>query len=70
MVRGETDAVDDVTRPEMASETRDMVRLLEAALDAGDFGLSAGLKYPPEHHESEEEIIELCRSTRRALRHP
>ena len=54
-------AVDDVARPAMASETRDMARLLEAALDAGAFGLSTGLEYPPEHHASEEEIIELCR---------
>ena len=52
-------AVDDVARPAMASETRDMARLLEAALDAGAFGLSTGLEYPPEHHASEEEIIEL-----------
>ena len=54
-------AVDDVARRAMASETRDMARLLEAALDAGAFGLSTGLEYLPEHHASEEEIIELCR---------
>ena len=54
-------AVADVSRPATSPEIREMAKLLEAGLDAGAFGLSTGLEYPPEHHASEDEIIELCR---------
>ena len=54
-------AVSDVGRPATPDETNHMARLLEAGLDAGAFGFSTGLEYPPERQASEAEIIELCR---------
>ena len=53
-------AVADVSRPATNPEIREMTKLLEEGLDAGAFGLSTGLEYPPEHHASEAEIVALC----------
>ena len=47
-------------------QLRKMAALLEEGLEAGAFGFSTGLEYPPERNCSEEEIIELCKVVARA----
>lgn len=44
-----------------AVELRQMQRLLEEALEAGAWGLSSGLEYPPSAFAGEEELVALCR---------
>jgi N-acyl-D-amino-acid deacylase len=44
-----------------AAELAEMEGLLEAALDAGGFGLSTGLVYPPGCFAATDEIVALCR---------
>lgn len=48
-------------RPPTAEEQKQMGGLLEEALEAGAFGLSTGLIYPPGLFSKTEEIIELAR---------
>lgn len=40
-------------------ELAEMGRLLEACLDAGGFGLSSGLEYPPQYNADQRELAEL-----------
>lgn len=47
-------------RPD-ANELAGMRRDLEAALEAGAWGLSSGLEYPPSSFADEEELTDLCR---------
>jgi N-acyl-D-amino-acid deacylase len=49
-------------RPAGASELTRMSRLLHEALDAGAFGFSTGLVYPPSAYATTEELIALSRS--------
>ena len=53
--------VSDLERAATPDEVRQMGRLLEEGLEAGAFGYSTGLEYPPERQCSEEEIVDLCR---------
>ena len=48
-------------RPLSEDERRTMHRLLDEALDAGAFGLSSGLIYPPGVFSSTDELIDLAR---------
>jgi N-acyl-D-aspartate/D-glutamate deacylase len=52
-------------RPPTAEELAAMTRALEAALDAGAFGLSTGLIYAPGVHAAAAEIVELVRTAAR-----
>ncbi|MDE2127858.1 MAG: D-aminoacylase [Armatimonadetes bacterium] len=47
-------------RPADATEMREMRLLLAEALEAGAWGLSSGLEYPPSSHAGEAELVELC----------
>jgi N-acyl-D-amino-acid deacylase len=49
-------------RPPTSDELRAMERLLAEALDAGAFGYSTGLVYPPSVYATTEELITLARS--------
>ncbi|MES2185596.1 MAG: D-aminoacylase [Pseudomonadota bacterium] len=49
--------MDDLQRVATAEECRRMQRLLAAALDAGAFGMSTGLFYPPAQHATAEEVM-------------
>ena len=55
-----------VERPSTPDELRQIVKLLQQALEEGAFGFSTGLDYGPERDCPEEEIVELCRVTARA----
>ncbi|WP_144795850.1 family 20 glycosylhydrolase [Microbacterium paludicola] len=48
-------------RPATAAELEEMCALLDAALDAGAFGMSSGLTYTPGMYASTEELEALCR---------
>ena len=48
-------------RPAAPDERRSMRKLLAEALDAGAFGMSSGLIYPPGCYASVEELADLCR---------
>lgn len=48
-------------RPPTADELAEMCRLVEEAMDAGAFGLSSGLVYPPGCYAQVEELVELSR---------
>jgi N-acyl-D-aspartate/D-glutamate deacylase len=52
-------------RPPRPEEQKAMERLLAEALDAGAFGFSTGLVYPPSVYASTEELIALARSMAR-----
>ena len=58
-VRGVVVGADD--RPATATELRQMVALVEAALTDGALGASSGLEYTPGAFASREELIALCR---------
>ncbi len=47
-------------RPASDSESGEMRRELEAALQAGVWGFSSGLEYPPSAYADEDELAELC----------
>ena len=47
-------------RPASADDMAQMRRELEAALQAGVWGFSSGLEYPPSAYADEEELTELC----------
>lgn len=47
-------------RPAAADERKQMVRLLDEALEAGAWGYSTGLEYAQERGASENELAELC----------
>jgi N-acyl-D-aspartate/D-glutamate deacylase len=49
-------------RPAGPDDLRAMERLLQEALDAGAFGFSTGLVYPPSAYATTEELIALARS--------
>jgi N-acyl-D-amino-acid deacylase len=49
-------------RPAGPDDLRAMARLLQEALDAGAFGFSTGLVYPPSAYATTEELIALARS--------
>lgn len=51
-------------RPPAPAEMADMRALLRDCLDAGAFGLSTGLEYPPGKFADTEELIELSREMR------
>jgi N-acyl-D-aspartate/D-glutamate deacylase len=55
-------AVGPDNRPPHTDEMREMQRLLGEAMDAGAFGFSTGLVYPPSLYGSTEELIALARS--------
>jgi len=55
-------AVGPDRRPAAPSEQKDMERLLAEALEAGAFGYSTGLVYPPSLYASTEELVLLARS--------
>ena len=59
MVRGSVMGYED--REPSGDEIRRMVEEVEIALDAGAFGLTTGLMYPPGCFSRTREIIELCR---------
>src|SRR5262249_33938667 len=44
-----------------AGEMAEMKRALAEAMEAGAYGLSSGLEYPPSAFADEEELVELCR---------
>jgi N-acyl-D-amino-acid deacylase len=50
-------------RPPDHAELRQMARFLEAGLDEGAIGFSAGLEYPIESSCTTEQLIELCKIT-------
>jgi N-acyl-D-amino-acid deacylase len=52
-------------RPATADEMRVMERLLDEALDAGAFGFSTGLVYPPSAYADTPELIALARAMAR-----
>ncbi len=58
--------MEDPTQAATPEEVKQMGRLLEEGLEAGAFGYSTGLEYPPERACTEEETIELCRIVARA----
>lgn len=43
------------------NELKQMCRLLEEVMDAGAFGFTTGLAYPPQCHAMTEELIALCK---------
>lgn len=52
-------------RPATMEETRQMESLLEQSLDEGAIGLSTGLEYAPGNSSRTEEVLALCKVTRR-----
>jgi N-acyl-D-aspartate/D-glutamate deacylase len=50
------------SRPAGAEDLRAMERLIAEALDAGAFGFSTGLVYPPSAYGTTEELVRLARS--------
>jgi N-acyl-D-amino-acid deacylase len=54
-----------VSRSSTSGEVQQMKKLLEQGLDEGALGFSSGLEYAIEQDCSEEEIVELCRATKR-----
>ena len=49
-------------RPPSAADMTAMQRELQAALDAGVWGFSSGLEYPPSSYADENELAELCKT--------
>ena len=49
------------SRPPTRDELDEMKALVAEAMEAGAFGMSSGLVYPPGRYASKEELIELCR---------
>ena len=49
-------------RPPSTSDMTAMQRELQAAIDAGVWGLSSGLEYPPSSYADENELAELCKT--------
>ena len=49
-------------RPPDAADMTAMQRELQAALDAGVWGFSSGLEYPPSSYADENELAELCKT--------
>ena len=49
-------------RPPSAADMTAMQRELQAALDAGVWGFSSGLEYPPSSYADENELTELCKT--------
>jgi len=58
-------AIGPEARPATSDEVRDMQALLAEALEAGAFGFSTGLVYPPSAYAATEELIALSRSMAR-----
>jgi N-acyl-D-amino-acid deacylase len=54
-----------VNRPPAAAELDEMRRLTAESMEAGAFGMSTGLVYPPGLYSDTEELIELSRVVRR-----
>ena len=48
-------------RPPTERELQEMKSLVAEAMEAGAFGMSSGLVYPPGRYASTEELIELCK---------
>ncbi|RLG50215.1 MAG: D-aminoacylase, partial [Thermoproteota archaeon] len=48
-------------RPPIERELQEMKALVAEAMEAGAFGMSSGLVYPPGRYASTEELIELCK---------
>ncbi len=44
-----------------STEMKEMQRILAGAMEAGAYGLSSGLEYPPSSFADEDELAELCR---------
>ncbi len=55
-------AIGPENRPPRGGELDDLRRLLGEALDAGAFGFSTGLVYPPSAYAATEELIDLARA--------
>jgi N-acyl-D-aspartate/D-glutamate deacylase len=53
-------------RPADATETKQMIRLLEDGLEQGAFGFSTGLEYPTERSCSVDELTALCKVVARS----
>jgi len=62
-IRGSVVGYDD--RQPSPEETKQMARLLEGEMEAGSWGLSTGLIYPPGVFADREELVGLARITRR-----
>ncbi len=58
-------AIGPENRPATSDDLRAMERLLAEALDAGAFGFSTGLVYPPSAYAGTDELIALARSMAR-----
>jgi N-acyl-D-amino-acid deacylase len=58
-------AVGPENRPVAAHDMRDMQRRLDEAMDAGAWGYSTGLVYPPSAYAPTEELVALARSMAR-----
>jgi N-acyl-D-amino-acid deacylase len=58
-------AIGPENRPATADDLRLMERLLDEALEAGAFGYSTGLVYPPSAYASTDELVALARSMAR-----
>jgi N-acyl-D-amino-acid deacylase len=58
-------AIGPENRPVTADDMRAMRRLLDEAMDAGAYGYSTGLVYPPSAYSATQELIELARSMSR-----
>jgi N-acyl-D-amino-acid deacylase len=52
---------DDYMRPATAAEIEKMKQLVREGMEAGAFGLSAGLEYAPGRWSTEEEVLELAK---------
>ncbi len=58
-------AVGAENRPVSSDDMRHMQRLLDEAMDAGAYGYSTGLVYPPSAYAATEELVTLARSMAR-----
>ena len=58
-------AIGPENRAVTADDMRAMTRLLDEAMDAGAYGYSTGLVYPPSAYSATQELIELARSMSR-----
>ena len=58
-------AIGPENRPVTPEDMRAMVRMLDEAMDAGAYGYSTGLVYPPSAYSVTQELIELARSMSR-----
>src|SRR4029077_10789940 len=58
-------AIGPENRPVTSEDMRAMARMLDESMDAGAYGYSTGLVYPPSAYSVTQELIELARSMSR-----